>query len=274
MNYRGVSISIASHHKTRLSPVSTPEGVEHAVDLDIIEWRSDTRRTLYLCSADGFPYDQSETRFHVPGFFFSAYLKSSYVEALHNEERIALSEMDPLLSRAVDEARATIKDYFRERAAEKARTIVDDWIEQDVYPYQGEPQNAVEKVERQVFDIVAVQVQELAPDLGLGSAKARALHLRMLRHAIERGPEELQLILKEVLDLPAKKQKELAALLQETTLSAIITAGKVVADRLKFISALESIFFDPETKGRLKEQTQLHKILAENTWVFGEEYNL
>lgn len=74
--------------------------------------------------------------------------------------------------------------------------------------------------------------------------------------------------------MPARKQKELANLLQETTLSAIITAAKTVADRLKFISALESIVFDPETKARLKERTQLHKILAENTWVFGEEYNL
>jgi hypothetical protein len=113
-------------------------------------------------------------------------------------------------------------------------------------------------------------------NLGRGDDASRNIgfHLRMLRSAIERGPEELQLILKEVLDLPARKQKELATLLQETTLSAIITAAKTVADRLKFISALETIVFDPETKGRLKERTQLHKILAENTWVFGEEYNL
>jgi hypothetical protein len=96
----------------------------------------------------------------------------------------------------------------------------------------------------------------------------------MLRHAIERGPDDLQMILTEVLELPERKQKELATLLQETTLSAIITAAKTVADRLKFITALESIVFDPETKGRLKERSQLHKILVENTWVFGEEYHL
>ena len=90
--------------------------------------------------------------------------------------------------------------------------------------------------------------------------KTRALHLRMLRHAIERGPDDLQMILNEVLDLPQRKQKELATLLQETTLSAIITAAKTVADRLKFIAALESIVFDPETKGRLKERSQLHRI--------------
>ncbi len=285
MNYRGVAVSIAgqrldpaqaiaSHHKAPLSPIEAPDGTEHIVELEVIEWRTDARRALYLCSKGGFPFDQVETRFHIPGFSFSAYLKSGYVEELHNEERVALSEMDPLLTNAVEDARATIKEYFREKAAEKARSLVDEWIAEHVYPYRGEPQNAVEKVERQVFDIVAVQVQELAPDLGLSSAKAKALHLRMLRNAIERGPEELQLILKEVLDLPARKQKELATLLQETTLSAIITAAKTVADRLKFISALESIVFDPETKGRLKERTQLHKILAENTWIFGEEYNL
>ena len=102
-----------------------------------------------------------------------------------------------------------------------------------------------------MFDIVAVHVQEVAPDLGEVSTKTKALHLRMLRSAIERGPEELQMILKEVLDLPAKQQ-ELATLLQETTLSAIITAAKTVADRLKFVAALENIVFDPETKGRIK----------------------
>lgn len=285
MNYRSVSISIggqtldpekviASHHKALLPSIEVNGGAHHDFEIEVIEWRTDARRVLYLCSATGFPLDQVETRFHIPGFSFSAYLKSTYVEELHNEERVALAEMDPQLSVAIENARSAIKDYFREKSAEKARSLVDEWIAEDVYPYRGTPQNAVERVERQVFNIVAVQVQELAPDLGISSAKAKALHLRMLRNAIEHGPEELQLILKEVLDLPARKQKELANLLQETTLSAIITAAKTVADRLKFISALESIVFDPDTKGRLKERTQLHKILAENTWLFGEEYNL
>jgi hypothetical protein len=285
INYRGVSIevagetldpeaAIASQHKCELGPIVTEDGFVYPVDLHVIEWRNDTKRTLYLCSAEGFPLDQVETRFHVPGFYFSAYLRSPYVERLHNEERIALAEMDPALNGAVEQARFAIKDYFRERAAERAQTVVDEWKAADVYPYRGEPQTTVEKAERQIFDIVAVHVQEIAPDVGSVSDRSKALHLRMLRSAIERGPEELQMILKEVLDLPARQQKELAALLQETTLSAIITAAKTVADRLKFIAALENIVFDPETKGRIKERTQLHRILAENTWVFGEEYNL
>jgi hypothetical protein len=96
----------------------------------------------------------------------------------------------------------------------------------------------------------------------------------MLKHAIERSPTELQKILDEVLKLPKRKQQELASLLDETDLSGIISAAKVVADRLKFLEALSYILFDYEAKSKLKERSQLHKILEQNTWIFGEEYNL
>lgn len=266
--------AIAAQEKLPLPPIKDADGTEYPAELHLIEWRADTKRTLYLCSENGFPLDQVETRFHVPGFSFSAYLKSPYIAALHNDGRLGLAEMVPELRGAIEIAREAIKEHFRGRAAQRARNVVEEWKAADIYPFHGEPSTPVEKAERQVFDIVAVNVQEFAPELAEASPKARALHLRMLRHSIERGPDDLQLIFREVLDLPERKQKELAALLQETTLSAIITAAKTVADRLKFISALESIVFDPETKGRLKERSQLHRILAENTWVFGEEYNL
>jgi hypothetical protein len=182
--------------------------------------------------------------------------------------------MELPLQGAVEDARTKIKDYFRERAAERARIVVDEWKTEKVYPFEGEASGPIERAERQVFDIVAVSVQDYAPELQQAPARTKALHLRMLRHAIERSPSELQLILKEVLDLPPRKQQELAELLQETSLSAIITAAKTIADRLKFLGGLESILFEPEKKGRLKERSQLHKILAEYVWIFGEEYHL
>jgi hypothetical protein len=263
INYDDVSIHIAGQRldpetaiagqETLLLPsIRDAEGAEHPAELHLIEWGADTKRTLYLCSENGFPLDQIETRFHVPGFSFSAYLKSSYIAALHNDGRLGVAEMVPELRVAVDAARDAIKEHFRERAAQRARNVVEEWKSADIYPFKGEPATPVEKAERQVFDIVAVNVQEFAPELAEATPKARALHLRMLRNAIERGPDDLQMIFREVLDLPERKQKELAALLQETTLSAIITAAKTVADRLKFIAALESLVFDPGTKGSLK----------------------
>ena len=48
----------------------------------------------------------------------------------------------------------------------------------------------------------------------------------------------------------------------------------MVADRLKFLHGLEALLFNSDTKGHLKERSQLHRILADNTWVFGEEFSL
>jgi len=245
----------------------------HPAELEIIEWCAATKRALYLCNEQGFPLSQVTTRFHVSDFQFSAYLKSSFIALVHQDGQLDFAEMNPALSAAIEEAYKTIKEYFKDRSAEQARAVIQDWKAENIYPYEGEPRSSLEQAERKVFDIVATSVNNQLPDFAATPPKNKALHLRMLRSAIERSPEDLQLILREVLQLPQRKQEELARLLREASLSAIISAAKVVGDRLKFLSALEQIVFVPEMKKRLKERSQLHKILADNTWIFGEEFN-
>jgi hypothetical protein len=141
----------------------------------------------------------------VGDFHFSAYLKSSFLRDLHQDGRLDLAEMVPALAASIEDARAKIKELFRSRAAERARIVVDQWKEQKIYPYEGDPATHVEKAERQIFDIVAVTVQDASPDFSEIPPKQTALHLRLLRHAIERSPSELQRILDEVLKLPKRK---------------------------------------------------------------------
>lgn len=265
--------SIASSCSLPLQQIQDEETL-YPAELEIIEWRSTTKRALYLCNPQGFPLSQIATRFHVGSFYFSAYLKSPFIVRLDQDAALQTAEMNPYLAATIEEAQQKIKDYFRDRSAEQARAVVDEWKSENIYPYEGEATTPIEQVERKVFDIVAVSVHEYLPDFPATPSKTRALHLRMLRSAIERSPEDLQIILREVIQLPQRKQEELAKLLREASLSVIISAAKVIADRLKFLSALESIVFDPEMKKRLKERSQLHKILADNTWIFGEEFNL
>ena len=186
MHYQDVGISIAG---TQLDPaaaiasqttkqigVIADEAGSHPVELQVIEWKAPTKRTLYLCTPNGFPVDQLETRFHVPqAFSFSAYIKSSFIEAMQTEGRVGLAELDPAVIQLIETAREAIKDYFQGRSAEKARTIVDDWKARNVYPYQGDPQGAVEIAERQVFDMVAVRIQEIAPEIGSSSREGQGI---------------------------------------------------------------------------------------------------
>lgn len=243
--------------------------------LEIVEWKTNGNRALYLCNEQRFPLLQVDRRFHIQGTFqFSGYLASPYLDLAQKEGTVELAEMQPGVLAAISEAQQAIKDHFRTRAAEQARTVVEEWKDQAVYPFSGEPVTPVEKVERQVFDIVAVNVARHLPDFSASQPKNRKFQLRMLRQAIERSPEDLQVILDEVLNLPKKQREELAQLLRDTTLPAIIGAAKIVSDRLKFLTGLEAVLFDPEPKKRLKERSQLHRIIAQNCWLFGEEFGL
>lgn len=275
--YEGTRIdpaaAIASTRTVQLNDI-VDDGDVYPAELEIIEWRNVTTRGLYLCTEQGFPLSKMPTRSHVGEFYFSAYLKSALITKLHGEAQLDLAEMNPTLNDCVEEAQQAIKTYFRERTAERARTVVDEWKADNVYPYQGEANSPLEDAERKVFDILAVTASDYMPDFENAPAKKKAFDLRMLRTAIEKSPEDLQLIMNEVLGLPKRKQEELAGLLREASLSSIISAAKIVADRLKFLAGLEQVLFDPEMKARLKERSQLHKIIEDNTWLFGEEYNL
>jgi hypothetical protein len=141
---------------------------------------------------------------------------------------------------------------------------VAEWKQENVYPYEGEATTHVEQVERQVFDIVAVNVANHLQDFSVSPPKNKALHLRLLKQAIEKSPEELQLILSEVLNLPKRQQEELAELLRDVSLSSVISSAKIVADRLRFLTGIEAVLFTPESKARLKERSQLHRIIAQS----------
>ena len=165
-------------------------------------------------------------------------------------------------------------DYFRRHAAQDVRDDVLTWKAQGVYPFSEEPRNPVEHVERQVFDIVAVNIARYLPEFEESGSSSKAFHLRMVRQAIEKSPQELQVILSDVLALPKDKQQELAELLRDVSLSAIIGSARVVADRLLFLCGLEAILFDDVPRKRLKERSQLHRIVAQNPWLFGDEFAL
>jgi hypothetical protein len=264
---------IKSRGSFELSPI-LDNARTHPAKLDLIEWIDAPERSVFLCDDEGFPLHRIVPAFHTPGFQFSAYIKSSFIADLQAKGVLDLVEMNAPVQAAYEEATEKIKSYFRQRTAEDAFSEIEQWKAENVYPYREEPKNPVERAERQVFDIVALNVNRHLADFAAAPKQTKAFQLRMLRQAIERGPDELQLIMREVIELPERKLQELAKLLEEAELANIINASRMVADRLKFLHGIEALLFGADTKKHLKERSQLHRMMAENTWVFGEEFNL
>ena len=87
----------------------------------------------------------------------------------------------------MDQAVSRIKEHFRALAAQEARSYVAEWKAEKIYPFSDAPPTTqVEQAERQVFDIVAVNVARHLPDFEGAASKSKAFYLRMLRQAIER----------------------------------------------------------------------------------------
>ncbi|MBE2898077.1 hypothetical protein HPC37_04370 [Pasteurellaceae bacterium 20609_3] len=83
----------------------------------------------------------------------------------------------------------------------------------------------------------------------------------------------MEKILTEVLNLSGEDRETLSRLLDNTTLSSIIKASKVVADRLNLIRGLEELLFDRNNKKALLERDQLHKILERKLGFFLRIFN-
>ncbi len=267
--------AIVTQKKIQLTDIDTGKK-KHSVWLNIIEWRnrSAADRLLYLCNEHGFPLSRLPVQYQTLGYKFSAYLCSEYLSNLHENGLLDVPEMDKAVSGVLEEAKNQVKDYFRDRAAQDATDVVEIWKQEQSYPFAEPPKNEWEDAERKVFDIVAVRVSQAMPDLATTSKKVRGFHLRMLRQAIERCPEDLQFIFESVLNLPERDRKDFAELLERASLQAIIGASKMVADRLRFLSDLETMLFNKSTSKHIQERTQLHRILADNTWIFGEHFSL
>lgn len=260
--------------KIPLQPV-TYEGVEYPYELQVIEWKCPTSNELQLCDGNGLPILPYEKKIKgTSDFSYTAYLKSPHISKLNTQGILGLGDLEPSLKGVIEDAVISLKNHFMLRRIEKSADKIHQWKQDNVYPYQGDPEGPIEEAERQVFDILALNISDQIKEFDSSDLKLKRFQFRLLRQIVNSKPDDLHVILTEVLNLSKGKQSELAELLKDASLSSIISSAKVVTDRLKFISGLEEILFNPDKKKVLKERTQLHKILSENTWIFGDEFSL
>lgn len=243
----------------------------HAV-LTVIEWSDQVavKRGLFLCDSSGTTLADLKAGIQAKGYEFTAYIRWNGFREM--EDRLLLAEGDSAIAPVIELARDQLRMHFENRRRESIREVVQDWKNEEVYPYEVDPADEHEAIKRNLFDVVAVQAAE-----AVNSSKdnvSRRLSLRLLREALESNPTTLRRVLDEVLQLPRDSLDELNRLLDHTTLAKIVAASSMISNRLDFVESLSLLVFDPTSKSRIKERSQLHRILADETWIFGEEFAL
>ncbi|NRD88268.1 hypothetical protein C8024_00575 [Sphingopyxis sp. BSNA05] len=229
---------------------------------------------MMLCLPGRFSFYEMQPGIQARGFNFTAYLTSDYFQKLVDNNTEALAELDTVSTALINAAKTRMRQHFREREAERSRGKIQEWKDAKIYPYEGPADNPIDVNERQVFDVVALNLADYSGDFEKAPVKQKKLILQLVKAAVESGPSNLLSILQQVVDLPETRQEELADLLRKTSLTSVINAAKAVTDRLEFLRALQILVFEAESKKQLLERSQLHRIIAQETWIFGEQFNL
>lgn len=247
------------------------DGQSLSAQLRILEWQSASQRALLLCDAVGVPVDQAEIKLPAPDFYYTAYVMWEGMPDHRNEWMITdLESSDTALRGLISSALSSIDDYFEERRNERRRQQVEAWKERETYPYHGEPQTEEEKVERAAYDVVATSIRRHIPSK---NKEQERLTLGLLRDSLQQRPANVSELLGQFLGLPDEEREQLDRLLTRTGLSRVIRASTSVSNRLEFLAALDLMVHDPEANKLVGERDHLHKILANELWVFGEQYN-
>jgi len=237
----------------------------------VIEWSFDIKKKTYLCNSKGVPFRELNLgiRSSLP---VSIFIQSVYIEELQRNNLLDLEEFDEFLQIALSDAKKFAREYIKKRMHSYSGEFIENLKSKGLYPYHDKADNIIEESKRQVFDIVALQVHEFLPEFESQDDKSKKFTLSLIKEALEKDSASLQRILTEVIELPLDKREELVEILEVTSLSSIIDTMTEIKNRLKFIYGIEELIYNKDLNSHVLERKHLHKILVNETWLFGDEY--
>lgn len=240
--------------------------------LRIVEWKiKPPRRELLICDAVGVHRVTLLAQIQAPDFYFTAYVLWDKFANLTDHDLLEgeFEHADSLLGSTVKAARTRLRAYFREQERERTRKLVQQWIEEGIYPYSGEPGGPVEVAERETFNEVAGLVSRQLK----GPKSARRTQMVLLREALRRQPTAMPKVLDELFDLSGSQKERLEDLVDRTPLANLIAANAETVDRIDALKTLRELLFEFDSRYTLREKDQLHRMLEKELWIFGDEYS-
>jgi len=238
----------------------------------LICWKNGSYNRLHMCSKEGVSFWNGPLQIYHGDLPIAVYVQSDYISELKDNDLLDFEDAAPGLRELRSRAKDMVRDYYSEWLRISAAGTIEEFRRDGVYPYQGHPKDEIDAAERKVFDICALTIQRQLPEFPKTPKKQKKLVLNLIKEALQQRPSELHRIFQEVLELSDDQIRDFSDILNKTTLSAMISTTKMVSDRLKFLNGLDQIIYKPELSKKLKERSQLHKILLKELWIFGEQY--
>ncbi|MCP1994720.1 ATP-binding protein [Flavobacterium sp. HSC-61S13] len=160
----------------------------------------------------------------------------------------------------------TINDFFKTRN-KKFENFINRLENDQYYPFKNEKPatNSQEIVFKKIAYLIEEKHQIVESD-----DQIRTFLFPLLNKAIADG--NIEYIFNKVLKLSDENLDKFHSLLQKTDLENVVHFASKVAAKNEFLSFLHEIIYG-SIASYVKERSQLHKIVENELWLFGEHYN-
>lgn len=195
-----------------------------------------------------------------------------YIESpILNSDLFRNLDLEDLGEIEIKNIKNTIKDIINDffKAKNKRFNKFLSNLEKDkYYPYQNN-QHPASKSQEILFKKVAYLLED-EHKLIQKDDKIRNFLYPLLDKAIGNG--NIEYIFRKVLKLSVENLEKFQSLLEKTDLENVVQFASIVADKIEFLDFLHELTYGDISK-HLKERSQLHKIVENELWLFGENYN-
>lgn len=197
-------------------------------------------------------------------------VECDYLDSIVSASREALIEMDNTFAYIKSVTLDKVNEFGQKYRTQSAKRFIEKARSEEFYPYKDVPQESTAHIKQAIYDVVLEKVNENANIEGM-TKKQRAVVFKLLNRALD--DENLLDVLTEVAKLSDDDVERFKNVLERTALTSIIKLSSEVTDRLLFLDILHELVYGDIAR-RLKERSQLHKIIEPNGWLFGPRFHL
>ncbi|MEJ1095752.1 MULTISPECIES: ATP-binding protein [unclassified Pseudoxanthomonas] len=249
--------------------------------VDVIRWiekPNDEKSYVYLIDSAGRTVHRRLSSLNnKKNFYTSVYVASSWADSFAATSDLINPSTNTLGSRAWSELERGVSEITRKLYEEflrkEAEKKVAQYEEEGFFPtYSGLAKPEAEWRLQNTKELVK-NIYIADPALfSLNKKQAKVLIRLLDKLAVSDENDSLWEILNSVLELDQATSNKLAAQLQQTTLENIVNTIEVLQKRINTIHEIRYLM--DEHHAEVTETPDLQKIIENNTWLFGPQYEL
>ncbi len=181
------------------------------------------------------------------------------------------TEFNKLYARVEATTKPLVLQYLTSVKRREFSAVLQKVFSDPRYPFKTSPNTPLDIARQTTYnhvlgELVFANTRELAPQ-----KKALGVVLPLLSRLFS-GDYVLGESLEKILELNADDSERFNSFVTRIKLSKILAKYAELIRRKTFLSTLSKLVYDESVSAHLAERTQLHKIVAEEVWVFGEGF--